>query len=223
MRALVVGAGAIIALSLNGALILLLPAAVVTTAVYVNLVMLGLSVFSLFVAPGSARATASNASTIASLGPQYFVSGLLIACAVTALWAATYDLPSVAYALDVLACGGFVSAQILIRVSQKRIDAVTCNDHDRGHNRILFNRLVDLRDSLSDESLREAVDKVANKVRYGPSPAREVSHGVDAELNALIAAFADANDVSVTRASVRQLDELVGRRSRILQDFRSQS
>jgi len=217
-------AGAILAATVDTALLLLLPAALVTTAVYVNLVLLGLSVFSLFVTPASAPPRTSDASAIASVGPQYVAGGLLIACVAASLWAAIHGLPTVAYALDVLACGGFLCAHLMIRVSQNKIDAVTRNDRDRGLNLALVNRLFDLRDSLNDESLRQAIEKIVDKVRYGPSPARELSHGVDAELEALLAGFpSNENDLSFAHASVRKLDELVGRRARLLQDFRRRS
>src|SRR6202051_2599211 len=109
-------AGAILAATVDTALLLLLPAALVTTAVYVNLVLLGLSVFSLFVTPASAPPRTSDASPIASVGPQYVAGGLLIACVAASFWAAIHGLPTVAYALDVLACGGFLCAQLMIRV-----------------------------------------------------------------------------------------------------------
>jgi hypothetical protein len=224
MRALLLVAGAVLAFCVDAALLILLPTSIVTTPVYVNVALLGLSIFWLFLLPTGARLKASDASVVASIGPQMLVSGLLLGGVAIALWISIHGLSSVAYAIDMVVTGLFVCAQILIKVARSKINVVTLNDEDRRRNSTLSNRLTKLSDGIDDEFLRSALHKIADRVRYGPTPASNVTRDVDLQLDVLLTEFPLlAADAASSSISLRRLDDLISQRAQILADHRRQA
>lgn len=196
-------AAVVVALASLTILYLLVPTDKQSTATIVSVLAVALSLGSLIYLPSAfAPAVKTQAARLAGVGPMGVTTVLTLILSVAALAAGLSNLPSIAWALLVLALASLIVGILLTNVTRKVVDDVQIMQEKDDRYRVWTSALNEVALAMSDEALKTRCKQIAEEFRYAPSARAidakgEASHVVTA-ISALQASAGQGDAAEIT-------------------------
>jgi hypothetical protein len=191
-------AAAVVVLATLGILYLLLPADRLSAVTMTSAVAVALSLGSLIYLPSAfAPAAKTGAARLAGIGPMGVTTALTLILSIAALATGLSNLPSIAWALLVLAAASLIVGILLTNVTRKVVDDVQIAQQKDDRYRVWTRALNEAALAMNDGALKLRCDRIAEELRYAPS-----ARAIDAKGEASHVAIA----ISALQASAVQGD-----------------
>lgn len=205
-------AGALVAVTMLLVLYALLPANAWNSTVTCSAILLALLSGTLIFLPSPLAPSAkTNASRLALLGPMGLMILVALVLAAVALLLALFGRDAIAWTFLVLSIGSFAVGNVLASSAATVIDNVTQASTPRYQYEWRL-QLEALACNFADKTIAVRCEKLAEDVRYAPSPVNGIADegvvAITAEIGVL-QAMANAGDVDGANKTLGKLERLL--------------
>ncbi len=211
MRSLLSLAGLVTALTILATVTLVSPRSLANPAFSLSLALFAISVGILFLPARTGRSNNSDATDIAAIGPVTILRTLAVVITLVSCFLAFLGFNTLAFALSILAVGGFVAGMLVTKAALNKVERVSYGEQNRSDHGKWYGRIHQLSTQSGDTETSSLLDALAEDARFAArdlkQEPRELSDAITSELDALSATVqrGDKQELNTRIQRVRSL------------------